>query len=238
MTENTITHSRPIVTLAEARANGLMRYFTGKPCKHGHVAERTTSTKICRTCQVEYQSRPECRAQAAVRDRKRAEAPENKARKAAHDAKRRSTEEYRKIEIVRDRARSSDPKRIAGRAASHERKMADPEYRARKAARTREWGRENPEAQRANQNNRRSREMNAEGSHTKEDIRRIHTAQGGKCACCRDSLKNGKHLDHITPLILGGTNWPRNLQLLCPPCNLRKSAKDPIVFYQERGFLL
>jgi hypothetical protein len=29
-----------------------------------------------------------------------------------------------------------------------------------------------------------------------------------------------------------------NVQLLCPPCNLKKHAKDPIQFMQERGFLL
>jgi hypothetical protein len=39
-----------IVTLGEARENGLKRYFTGKPCKHGHVAERLVSTKGCVEC--------------------------------------------------------------------------------------------------------------------------------------------------------------------------------------------
>jgi hypothetical protein len=28
------------------------------------------------------------------------------------------------------------------------------------------------------------------------------------------------------------------LQLLCRPCNLSKSARDPIEFMQERGMLL
>lgn len=40
------------------------------------------------------------------------------------------------------------------------------------------------------------------------------------------------------PLARGGTNQRTNLQLLCPPCNLSKSAKDPIDFMQSRGFLL
>ena len=42
----------------------------------------------------------------------------------------------------------------------------------------------------------------------------------------------------IKPLARGGTNQRTNLQLLCPPCNLSKSAKDPIDFMQSRGFLL
>lgn len=39
-----------IITRAEARARGLKRYFTGKPCKHGHVAERQTGGKGCLEC--------------------------------------------------------------------------------------------------------------------------------------------------------------------------------------------
>jgi 5-methylcytosine-specific restriction endonuclease McrA len=35
---------------AEARALGLPRYFTGKLCKHGHIAERYTATYRCQVC--------------------------------------------------------------------------------------------------------------------------------------------------------------------------------------------
>lgn len=63
--------------------------------------------------------------------------------------------------------------------------------------------------------------------------------QLGKCPVCKTSLAgNNYHLDHIKPLAKGGTNHRTNLQLLCPPCNLSKSAKDPIDFMQSRGFLL
>jgi len=33
-----------------ARERGLLRYFTGKPCKHGHVAERLLSNRECVVC--------------------------------------------------------------------------------------------------------------------------------------------------------------------------------------------
>jgi hypothetical protein len=36
--------------LEEARSKGLVRYFTGKPCKYGHLAERMTSNKTCVEC--------------------------------------------------------------------------------------------------------------------------------------------------------------------------------------------
>lgn len=69
-------------------------------------------------------------------------------------------------------------------------------------------------------------------------VQRIGKAQRWRCACCKVGLSAGYHLDHIEPLARGGKHEPKNVQLLCPPCNLRKSAKDPIAFMQERGFLL
>lgn len=39
-----------IITRQEAIAQGLRRYFTGKPCKHGHVAERSTHKRRCVGC--------------------------------------------------------------------------------------------------------------------------------------------------------------------------------------------
>jgi hypothetical protein len=38
-----------IITRAEAIQRGLKRYFTGKPCKHGHIAERLL-TRTCVEC--------------------------------------------------------------------------------------------------------------------------------------------------------------------------------------------
>jgi len=35
---------------AKAKAEGKTRYYTGKPCKHGHVAERQTSNGTCTVC--------------------------------------------------------------------------------------------------------------------------------------------------------------------------------------------
>lgn len=40
---------------AEAKSLGLIKYVTGKPCKHGHLSERYTSTSICVAC-VQIQS--------------------------------------------------------------------------------------------------------------------------------------------------------------------------------------
>lgn len=39
-----------IISRAEARERGLSRYFTGRPCKYGHIRERSTRSKRCVSC--------------------------------------------------------------------------------------------------------------------------------------------------------------------------------------------
>jgi 5-methylcytosine-specific restriction endonuclease McrA len=62
--------------------------------------------------------------------------------------------------------------------------------------------------------------------------------QRWRCAACRVSLRDGKHLDHIIPLAAGGGHEAGNFQWLCPPCNRAKAAKHPVEFMQSRGFLI
>lgn len=110
---------------------------------------------------------------------------------------------------------------------------------AAKAARRRAV---NPEVFAERRRNRRAMERNAEGKHTAADVRAIFEKQQGLCANCTTKLlKSGAkkyHVDHTLPLALGGSNWPSNLQCLCPACNLSKSAKDPIKWANENGRLL
>lgn len=39
-----------IISMTAARAAGMIRYFTGKSCKHGHVAERFVGNRQCVEC--------------------------------------------------------------------------------------------------------------------------------------------------------------------------------------------
>ena len=54
--------AKEIISLAEARAIGYKRYFTGKPCKRGHVSERYTNSKHCIQCLKERNKSPAFRA--------------------------------------------------------------------------------------------------------------------------------------------------------------------------------
>ena len=46
-----------IISRSEAKARGLKTYFTGKPCKHGHIATRLVSSGTCRECSGAFDRR-------------------------------------------------------------------------------------------------------------------------------------------------------------------------------------
>jgi len=101
-----------------------------------------------------------------------------------------------------------------------------------------QYKKENPEVRRRARHKRRALKAKCGGTLSKGLTERLMTLQRGKCACCKKSVKDGHHLDHIMPLILGGSNTDDNIQLLCPSCNCSKGAKHPTDFMQSRGFLL
>ena len=100
----------------------------------------------------------------------------------------------------------------------------------------RRWRENNPEASRAIVRNRRAKMRLLPGKHTADDIRDIGEMQRWRCACCKTKLVQ-YHVDHVIPVASGGSNDRSNLQLLCPPCNQSKNARDPVEFMQSRGFL-
>lgn len=99
------------------------------------------------------------------------------------------------------------------------------------------WANENKDYSKAKVANRRAIIKSRPGKVTRERINELMVLRAGKCACCMERLTD-YHADHIMPLALGGDNTNENLQLLCPSCNLSKSAKHPVEFMQQRGYLL
>lgn len=110
-----------IISRRDALAAGLKRYFTGKPCKNGHVAERHVSGGGCVVCAVERSQKPEVKERWREYTRK----PETKARKREYQRA------YHQRPEVKARAYHQRPE-IKERARAYEQK---PEIKARRRER-------------------------------------------------------------------------------------------------------
>jgi 5-methylcytosine-specific restriction endonuclease McrA len=207
----------PPATRRDAKIAGLKRYFTGRPCKLGHLAERFVAGGCCAEC---------LRA----------------------SSKRWGAANPEKIRAATVRWRLLNPAQTRMLAAQQHVKNRE-KYLARKvvwradnrdlaAMQAARWAAENPDRCRAKQARRRAKKLDVGGRYSSEDVAKLLRLQKAKCAFCRAGIKTGFEVDHITPLKLGGSNRPSNLQLLCRSCNRRKAAKHPIRFAQECGRLL
>jgi 5-methylcytosine-specific restriction endonuclease McrA len=236
-----------IISRADAKARGLKRYFTGLPCKHGHVAQSMVSNRRCCVClragKLAWDAaNPEKVKATSLQTREKAKPKKSEYDKIYREKNGNKLAEYRAAYYVENREQLlakdkqwRDENAVVHRARSR-RWYHENIDRARE--RNRKQKRDNPEKVNALNAKRRAIKRGAEGVHTADEINALFAKQNGKCAFCFCSIKKGYHVDHVVPLIRGGSNWISNIQLLCQPCNNRKHAKDPIKFAQENGRLL
>ena len=211
MADETINATREIVTRREAWKRDLTRFFTGRPCEKGHVAERQTSNGSCVECRRDTRGTAEYRAKKKLRaERYRAKNPD----------------------VVRAQAR----KRYAETIDAHRAKRAA--NAEQRKVYQKAWREKNRPASALHRRARRARLRAAEGTHTLNDVKHIGERQKWKCHWCGKPTKNKYHIDHIKPLANGGANSPSNLAVACASCNRQKGATDPIAFAQRLGRLL
>ncbi len=82
-----------------------------------------------------------------------------------------------------------------------------------------------PFTDRARNAKNRARSYKTSGEFTRLDVENLYCKQRGKCAICQIYLFGQFEIDHIKPLVKGGSNSRENLQLLCQKCNRVKGAK-------------
>lgn len=220
-----------IISRKDAKAAGLLRYFTGKPCSRGHLAERYVSSFCCVECN--FAKSKEYRPETAVAtERRRRWVNENRdhhrATRRAWYAKNADAQKEIQKRLRQERKEQYKAARDLRRAANPEKyRQIDKSYRER-----------NAEIVRTRTRNIRARRALASGEHTKNDILDILAKQRGKCCYCKRKLLKKYDADHITPLSAGGENGRRNIQIACVKCNRSKGAKDPIEFAQSIGLLI
>ena len=217
-----------IISRQEAKALGIPNFYTGKPCKHGHDCMRSVHDGACKECRSNQKAEFFKKNKARLSAKSIKYATDNKDKSHSYTMKWRNKNKERFLSKQREWRGNNPEYHTQWNAENFEKKKEQ----------SRTWRKNNPDKVKVITHKRRALMCNAEGKFSKDDIHCIRQMQRNKCAICRTSVKKKYHVDHIIPLSRGGSNWPRNLQLLCPTCNVRKSTKDPIKFMQERGFLL
>jgi hypothetical protein len=208
-----------IITRKDALAQGLVHYFTGKPCKRGHVAARYAKTANCVECTlIIFNKRPyELTLEQQERYRERN-------RQYQRQRRLQLTEQERKAET-------------ASRASYifeyvNARREADPTFKLRMNLRHRIWC-----ALRASSTNKQNGVQELIGC-TIAKLRQHLEAQFIDGMSWENYGKHGWHVDHIRPCASFDLTDPEqqrqcfhysNLQPLWAADNIRKGAKwqDP-----------
>lgn len=216
-----------IISRKSARERGLTRYFTGMPCRAGHVAVRNVAEGKC----------DECRKLSWEKVRRRKGKKPFKpalAKRLAAEA----GERFYSDGSTCPNGHTGMRWTYNGACVSCAKAASKKRCKSVGYAYARNWIKNHPERARASIRATKAKRRGASGRYTEQDIARRLEQQRSKCAWCRTSISKKFHIDHIIPIALGGTNDPKNLQLLCVSCNCRKCAKHPLDFARQEGRLL
>lgn len=238
-----------VVSRKEAKEQVLKYYFTGKPCRYGHVSERIAVNGVCRVCSAEYgrKYREQNKDKFTEYDRKRYE--KNKDKIAVYDRIRYEQNKEKILEQSR-KYREQNKEKVAERGRKH--------YKQNKekiSERSREYYEKNKD--KINDKRREWRKANPEQQFIRNSLNRCMDNFAGKRAKAEELLgytceqlrshigsqfKDGMswdnrsdwHIDHIKPVsafIKEGITDPaiinalNNLQPLWAHENQSKNAK-------------
>lgn len=232
-----------------------------KPLTKFHTAKlnRDGYNTTCKVCRRDYMARHYVlnreRIIAQVLSRYQQQRNENPERVLAQKAAQMRKWRAKNVDKVAEKNKARNAKRLLDpeplRAAERARYAANAEkYRTKtrfwlenhpgySTEKHREWRNANPDKSSANDRNKRARKRKAEGTHSAADIAEILRLQKGRCAICGLRLKSSDTTaDHIVPVVKGGTNYRRNIQLACRSCNSSKRDRDPIDHMRSLGRLI
>lgn len=196
-----------IISRADALANGYVKYFTGKPCKHGHVAERHVHNWTCTVCHAQKML--------DVQRNWRAKNPE---KIAGYNAK------YAKAHAEYNKGwRAKNSEKITKQARAWRQANAD-----KCNAFSRKWRAENRSHMNRLKAKRRAEILQRTPGWLTEDDRWLINEIYELAALRTKATNTPWHVDHIIPLRgkkVSGLHVPANLQVIPAAENLKKGAR-------------
>lgn len=198
--------------ISRQEAQGLLHYYTGKPCLRGHVSQRRVSNNVCVACT----QTAEYKAQVA------AWAKRNPEKRAVIDA-RYAKNHPEKTSAVKIAWAKANPE-AAGAINAAWRKRNPDQARAAIAA----WNTANPAARAAMHAQRRAAKLQRTPkwltTADRQAIKAIYEQANFMSRVCGEPM----HVDHVYPLQgkkVSGLHCPANLQILTATENVKKSNK-------------
>lgn len=199
------------ITRQQAKESGLKRYFTGEPCKRGHIAERHVSGATCVKCAADRYEKNRDELLQINKEWSIAN-PEKRrqSKKRYHDKNKGKARERQR------RYAKENPEKISEKRKRYREKNKEKFYAAIRA-----YQKSNPHVVIAAINRRRAAKLKATPAWADyEKIKEIY----------RMAKEKGMHVDHVYPLqgkLVCGLHVHQNLQIIAPVDNRRKSNKMP-----------
>ena len=226
----------PRVGLAEAKEAGLMMYYTGKPCRRGHVAPRYVNSKLCLTCNKINSSKGNIKRNQVGRVYKdwRLQGKQWNACPYRNEALRIGAKRYnsgkpclrghtsdrltRNSRCIQCDSELGKEKRAEASRIRLELNppMSASEKKAKRAAAQAAWQAAYLKRERLKCNEvrrkRRARLLGQIGQCSFSDIKKIGDLQKWKCVSCKKKVSKKYHVDHVIPLALGGSKTGSEIQ--------------------------
>jgi 5-methylcytosine-specific restriction endonuclease McrA len=225
-----------VITLSEARKKQLMFYYTGKPCKEGHLARRYTKVRTCEVCKkkkgVEYRSKN----RKILLEKRKKYYQENKDKWQEYEEKNKEI-----LLVKRKRLREKNKEKAKEYASSYYEKNKDrllaysKEHRLDNAEKYKEYEylrrvdkkryrEENKARYRSHCVERRANKLNLTPPLSEIDVLKIEDLYSeAREVSKKTGIKH--HVDHVWPLSKGGVHHWCNLQIITAKQNIAKRAK-------------
>lgn len=223
-----------VISRKEARARGLTRYFTGKPCKHGHVSERFSRNGVCVECMPESRRKWREANSSKVREGRRKWKQDNPERvnELAREWRAANSEKVRDVNrkyYRENRERISSQQRAFRQAHPDETRERNRVWYAKNARRARQcssnWAKANKGKRAANQARRKAAKLRRTPEWADLDLIAAFYATAREMT---EASGIPHEVDHVVPLqgkTVSGLHVAANLQILTKSENSSKGNK-------------